>query len=40
MKACQSNVVIRVAYKGPFGTVTISVINVYSSLYLLCYSNY
>ena len=40
MKACQSNVMIRVAYKGTCGMVTISVINIYSSLYLLCYSNY
>lgn len=40
MKACQSNVMIRVAYKGTCGMVTISVINIYSSLYLLFYSNY
>ena len=40
MKACQSNVMIRVAYKGTCGMVTITVINIYSSLYLLFYSNY
>lgn len=36
MKACQSNEMIRVAFKGTCGMVTMSVTNIYSSLYLLC----